>query len=120
MAERQTQWLGTVLLAPRLSYRLFAAFAGIATLAIVALLFVGSYTRKAHIVGWLVPEGGLVQVFAPQSAVIRQISVTEGSQVRKGDPLIVLSSELQSAARGATQTTIASQLRTQLASLRES
>lgn len=35
LAERQTHWLGTVLLAPRLSHRVFTAFAVIATAAIL-------------------------------------------------------------------------------------
>ncbi|TMQ73361.1 MAG: HlyD family efflux transporter periplasmic adaptor subunit [Candidatus Eisenbacteria bacterium] len=119
LAERQTQWLGTVLLAPRLSYRLFATFAAFAILAMVALLFVGTYTRKAHIVGWLVPSLGLVQVFAPQTAVVSKIAVTEGSEVHKGDRLLVLSTELQSSARGATQSAIAGRLEARRSSLSE-
>jgi len=110
IVERQTQWLGTVLLSPRLSYRLFAAFAFVATVALVALFCFGSYTRKARITGLLVPQQGLVQVFAPQGGVIRSVAATEGAEVAQGAPLVVLSSELQSSAHGATQTMIASSL----------
>ena len=51
LAERQTQWLGTVLVAPRISHRWFAAFALLATAAILSLLFFASYTRKARVNG---------------------------------------------------------------------
>jgi membrane fusion protein len=117
LAGRQRQWLGTVLLTPRLSYRVFAAFAAITTLALFALLLRGSYTRKARIAGWLVPQQGLVQVFAPQAAVVTEISVVEGARVHAGDPLIRLSSELRSTARGATQLEIANRLESRRASL---
>jgi len=113
LGESQTQWLGTVLLAPRLSYRLSAAF------ALFALLFLGSYTRKARISGWLVPQQGLVQVYAPQAGVIRSVTATEGTEVRQGQPLLVLSSELQSSAQGATQGLIAERLEARRASLLE-
>ena len=117
IAERQTQWLGTVLLTPRLSYGLFAAFALLATVAVLALLFLGSYSRKARIAGWLVPQKGLVQVYAPQSAVITKVFVVEGAEVHAGDALLVLSTELRSAARGSTQGEIASRLQMRRSSL---
>jgi len=117
LAENRSQWLGTVLLAPRLSYRLFAAFALVAAGALFALLFLGSYTRKARITGWLVPQQGLVQVYAPQAGVIRSIATAEGAEVRQGDALLVLSSELRSTAQGATQGLIAGRLEARHASL---
>lgn len=110
LAQRQTQWLGTVLLAPRLSFRFFTAFAAAATLAIAVLLFATDYTRKARIAGWLVPQQGLVRVLAPQAGVVTELFVKEGAEVRKGQSLLVLSSELQSAALGATQAEIARRL----------
>jgi membrane fusion protein len=102
MAERQTQWLGTVLLKPKLSIFIFVGAATIAAVVILSLLFVGSFTRKAHISGWLVPEQGLARIFAPQSGVVMQLLVAEGAKVTAGAPLVVLSSEVQSEA-GATR-----------------
>ena len=119
LEERQTQWLGTVLLAPRLSHGLFALFAALTTAGIVTLLAFGTFTRKAHINGWLVPEKGLLQVFAPQAGVITEIYVSEGADVQKGAPLLALSAELQSTALGGTQTEIARRLTARRDSLRE-
>jgi membrane fusion protein len=110
LAERQTQWLGTVLLAPQLWYRLFTVFALLATAAILGLLFFTDYARKAHVNGWLVPQQGLVRVFAFQAGVVRRLHVHEGLQVRKAAPLLVISTELESSALGATQAKIAQRL----------
>ena len=107
LAERQTQWLGTVLLVPRMSHTLLAVLGASAAAALVGLLWFGSYTRTARIGGWLVPQDGLVQVFAPQAGVVTAVNVHEGNAVSVGDPLFVLSAEVQSSTRGATQLEIA-------------
>lgn len=110
LAARQTQWLGTVLLAPRLWDRLFVFTAVLAAAAILALLFLGEFTRKAKVGGWLVPQEGIVRVFAPQPGVVTGLYVKEGAEVRKGERLLALSAELQSATLGATQAEIARRL----------
>jgi membrane fusion protein len=116
LAQRQTQWMGTVLVTPRPSHRLFTVFAVVAAAAILALFFFGSYTKKAHLNGWLVPEQGMVRVFAPQAGVASRFFVKEGDVVRKGQSLVVLSTELKSASLGDTQANITKSL----ASRRES
>ncbi|WP_437895883.1 HlyD family secretion protein [Sorangium sp. So ce124] len=110
LAERGAQRLGSVVLAPRLSHRVFAACAVLSTTAILGVFFFGEYPRKARIQGWLVPEDGLVRVFAPQAGVITGIYVREGSEVRKGDRLVSLSAELESTALGRTLEEIARKL----------
>ena len=119
ITERQTQWLGTVLLVPRLSSRFFTGFAVLATGAILGLLCFADYARTARINGWLMPQQGLIRVFAPQAGVVTQLYVHEGADVRKGERLLVLSTELQSAALGATQEEIARQLAARRTSLAE-
>ncbi len=119
VTENQTQWLGTVLLTPRLSFRFFTAFALVAAAAIVTLVCLTNYTRKARINGWLVPQQGLIRVFAPQAGVVTQLDVYEGVDVRQGTPLLRLSAELQSASLGATQVEITRQLAARRSSLAE-
>src|SRR5258706_13404884 len=106
LAARQTQWLGTVLLAPRLWDRLFAFTAVLAAAAILALLFLGEFTRKAKVGGWLVPQEGLVRVFVPQPGVVTGLYVKEGAEVRKGERLLAPSAEPQNATLGANQAAI--------------
>jgi membrane fusion protein len=110
LTDYQTHWLGTVLLTPRRMDHLFTIGAILAVGAIVVLLVFGGFTRKARVNGWLVPQQGLVRVFAPQPGVVTGLYAREGAQVRKGDRLIKLSSELESAALGATQAQIALRL----------
>ncbi len=56
LTERQTQWMGTVLLAPSRSDRWFTLAAVLIMLAIAGLLYYGEFTRKARVGGWLVPQ----------------------------------------------------------------
>ncbi|HEY0493687.1 MAG TPA: HlyD family efflux transporter periplasmic adaptor subunit, partial [Candidatus Dormibacteraeota bacterium] len=111
LAEGQAQWLGTVLLEPRVAHWMFALFAATAAAAIVLLLVFGSYTRKARINGWLVPEQGVVRSFSPQSGVITEVLVREGMTVQKGSPVLLISTELLSSAAGATRKEIVRQLK---------
>ena len=103
---QRTQWLGPVLLTPRRSHTLLAAFAVLTLIVLGAFLSVGEFTRKAHLNGWLVPREGLVRVFAPQSGVVTELNVREGSEVTKNAPLFVLSAERQSSLVGPTQAEI--------------
>lgn len=119
VAEQQTQWLGTVLLAPKISHYVFAAFAGLTATAILCLLFFADYTRKERISGWLVPEQGLIRIFAPQAGVITELHVADGDEVQKGSPLLELSTELESEALGATQEEIVRRLSSRRYSMME-
>lgn len=110
MVEHQSQWLGTVLLEPKITHWMFASLALFATAAVLGILFFTSYTRKARINGWLVPQQGLVRVYAPQSGVITRIHASEGMAVKKGTPLLAISTELQSEALGGTRQEIVRRL----------
>jgi membrane fusion protein len=110
MVEHHSQWLGTVLLEPRITHWMFASIALLAMAAVLGLLFFTSYTRKARINGWLVPQQGLVRIFSPQSGVITQIHVKEGMEVKKGTPLLAVSTEMQSQSVGATRQEVVDRL----------
>jgi len=107
LAERQTQWLGTVVVKPRPSHRWFAVFSVATGAGLLALLFGATYARKAHVSGWLVPDQGVARVFAAQSGVVTRFLAREGQEVRKGQALLVVSTEQQSMALGNTQASIA-------------
>lgn len=108
--HRQQQWLGTVLLTPRPSHRWVSVLAIAVAAAILALVWFGHFTRTARIGGWLVPDAGMVRVFAPHAGVVTALHVKEGAEIRKGAPLLALSTETVSTARGATKAQIAQRL----------
>lgn len=117
LSEQRSQWLGKVLLAPSVSHRLFTAFAMLSGTAIVLLLFFGDYTRKEKVVGWLVPQQGLVHIYTPQSGVVTQLNVDVGTVVVAGQALLTVSSERQSEALGATQQEVVRRLQSRRESL---
>ena len=110
LAERQTQFLGTVLLVPRLSDRLFTIATMVFLMAVIGLMFFGEYTRKARINGWMVPNEGLVRVFTPQPGLVTKLLVREGQEVNRGQQLLILSAETQSNRLGATQAHVVGRL----------
>ena len=116
---RQTQWLGTAILAPRASFRLFTLVGLVAAAAIVALVCFGEFTRTARVNGWLLPQEGVVRVQAPRPGIVGNLDVKEGAQVHKGDRLLTLSDELQSARLGPTQAQITQRLSERRASMAE-
>ncbi len=116
LAEQQSQWLGTVLLAPRVSFRVFTAFALTAVLGMLGLLLFAEYTAKARINGWLVPDRGVVRVVAPQSGIIVELAVAEGDEVAAGSVLARVSTELRSDTSGATRQQVVERLRERRAS----
>lgn len=103
LAERQAPLLGKILLEPRASQSMLVAVSMVLGLAVVVFLFVGSYARKARVSGVLVPTLGIARVVAPQAGVVTEIFVSEGAVVKKGQPLIALSSETQNEALGSTR-----------------
>jgi membrane fusion protein len=117
LRERQAEWLGTILLKPRAMHWWFAATAALTVAAILALLLIASYTKKARVSGWLVPQQGMVRVFASRPAVVTALLVREGAQVAQGQALAELSAEEQSTALGDTQAGAVRALEAQRATL---
>lgn len=117
LRHQQSEWMGTILLKPRAMNWWFAAIAALTVCAILALLFAASYTRKARVSGWLIPQQGMVRVVAPRAAVVTALLVEEGAQVKQGQPLARLSAEEQSAALGDTQAGTVRALEAQRATL---
>lgn len=116
MAERQDQWLGTVLIQSGPIYKWFARFALAAVAALAALLVFGSFTRKTPATGWLAPPEGLARIVAPQPGLVSAVAVREGDRVRAGAPLVTISAEIRSENLVATR----QQAVEQLASRRDS
>jgi membrane fusion protein len=104
---------------PRISHHVCAGFAAFASVSLLLLLFCATYPRKVRVSGWIVPEGGLVQVFSPSAGVITDVAVGEGAQVKKGDRLVAISTDRESSTMGFTGEQVARQLNLRKDSLLE-
>ena len=98
-AKRDT-WLGQIVLIRPISF----TFLTIATVAlavtVLAFLFLGEYTRKAKVSGYIVPSQGLIKIIPQQNGVITELRVKEGQLVQQGEVLAVLNSERATATGG--------------------
>lgn len=103
--HQRDQWIGHIRLAQPLSLRWLTVLVVAAALAVGGFLYLGHYTRKARLAGELVPQGGLLELRAPQDGVVLERRVREGDRVRRGDVLVVLTLD-RSSGQGDTQAAV--------------
>lgn len=119
--QRQT-WLGGVQLVRPLSMTLLTVFTVSVAALVIGYLFVGEYTRKAHVSGVLVPDVGLIRLLPPEAATVVATHAREGQTVRQGDVLFELSVDRATLAgdtQAAVQQSLAERERSLQASLRQ-
>lgn len=68
-------------------------FLALCIAAAATFLVEGTYTRKEHALGFLVPHGGVARIMPPRGGAIVAVHVREGGLVRRGDPLLTVSVE---------------------------
>jgi membrane fusion protein len=115
---RQQAWLGSIQLVRPVPLAVLTALVVIVALLVGAFLFTGSYTRKAHVTGYLVPDQGVRRVYPQQPGIILESHAREGRLVRQGDVLYVLSLG-QATASGDTQVAVHESLAERQRSLQE-
>lgn len=116
---QKNKWLGTILLVRPVSYLFLTVLAVICALVVIAFMMLGSYTKRSAVIGQLVPEFGLVKVYAPQLGIVVEKRVQEGQSVKQGDVLFILSSERYSDEGGSIQASISAQHERQRQSLQD-
>ena len=116
IASRREAWLGHVQLVQPLSARIVV----VATIAFLAawILFAifGSYTRRVHAAGVMLPSTGLVTITTPAAGIVSNMAVREGEKVRAGQLLYVIDRDANSTS-GPTQQQIIADLKAQKAAL---
>lgn len=90
LQAQQQHWLGPVSVVQPPSLRWGVALAVASLLALVALLSLGSYTRKLALPGVLVPATGIVRLLPEGAGIVLERHVEEGQAVRAGELLFVL------------------------------
>ena len=84
---RRDAWLGRVQISQPLPVRIVAWSCVALTVGAVLLLTFGTYTRRVHATGQVMPKSGLLTLGAIQPGTISVIHATEGQRVQKGDVL---------------------------------
>jgi len=75
----------------------FATITGlliVITISAGAFLSLATFARKETAPGWIVPEAGMAEAYAPAGAIVQEVAVRPGQQVKKGQVLAILTTEL--------------------------
>lgn len=113
MDARRGSWLGEIHLVTPLSRWMLAVMAAAMGVAIVLFMVYGHYTKRDRVSGELVPSSGLLNVTSATGGVVTAVDVREGQHVRRGDPLVEMSGDTDSASLGDIRARISARLRAQ-------
>jgi membrane fusion protein len=91
--HQKNRLLGDVILLQPLSLILMISLVLVICGLIITLLVGGRYARKETVSGYLVPDKGIVKMYAPYAGEIHKLHIREGEQVKQGQKLITLLSE---------------------------
>lgn len=105
--RRRMSNFGAVRIVPPLSHRYAMITSVTLAVAVVAWLFIGTYTRRVHVTGVLVPVEGLLDVSTRASGTVTSLLATEGQEVSVGEPLATVSGERSSERLGDTSEQVA-------------
>lgn len=109
LRANQGKWLGEILLISPIQINIAVVLAFSFLLCLIALMCFGSYTKYITVPGVLIPEGGIIKVYAAQPGVVVRRMISEGEIVKKGQILYTISSERQVGHVLALQTSISHQ-----------
>ncbi|MEW7278149.1 HlyD family efflux transporter periplasmic adaptor subunit [Aquimarina sp. 2201CG1-2-11] len=92
--ENNTQrLLGDVLLLRPLSFWIYTLAILIIVSVVGILLAFGTFARREMVTGYLIPDKGVVRVYAPFNGVVDQHYITDGQQITKGENLFEIVTE---------------------------
>ena len=79
-----TRLAGQIILTPRVSMLWLSVISALIGAAVIAFLFLGSYTRRVTVTGQLLPTSGVIRIQTPQPGLVLEKRVEEGQLVSKG------------------------------------
>lgn len=87
LTEQKDKLFGEVVITqPPSTYRITFGIL-LAVLAIVLLLIYGTYARRETVIGYVVPDKGLVKIYAPVQGELFKQHIKEGQTVKQGELL---------------------------------
>ena len=118
LEHHKNTWLGRIQLVRPVSFSVLTGLVAVTALATGWFLFHGEYIRKAHVMGVLVPDQGVLRLPSPQAGTVVERRVSEGDAVRAGDILFVISTD-RSTASGDAQSAVQGSIDARVRSLNE-
>ncbi len=91
-AQRE-KLLGEVSRARPVPVWVFTVLVSVTAIALVAFAFLGTYTRRERVDGYLELDIGAARVSAPEAGVVTDLMVKEGDEIAAGQPIARLSQE---------------------------
>lgn len=82
IAATQASTPGSIILSRPVSFAFYSWMAFAFATGIIALLFLGGYTRRTTVTGQLMPSSGLIKVQVPFAGRVLDKQVVEGQTVR--------------------------------------
>lgn len=119
LAQRQSNWLGEIVLIRPVSFRVLTLVAALFAALVIIFFFFGSYTKRSTVPGQLVPSSGQLKIHSPQYGVVLNRYVDEGQLVKQGAQMFRLSSERFAGNSGPVQAEVSDQLSQRYQSLNE-
>ncbi len=86
---------GEVILIRPLSFALLTTALAVIVAVIIIFLLYGKYGRRETVNGYLSPDKGIVNIYAPYLGVVENEFIKEGQQVKKGDTLYRVSTDFR-------------------------
>ncbi|HEX4596695.1 MAG TPA: HlyD family efflux transporter periplasmic adaptor subunit [Burkholderiaceae bacterium] len=89
---------------------IFTALAVAFAAVLVVFAFVGEYTRRERVEGYLAGDAGAARILSPDSGTVSQLLVKEGEEVSAGAPIARLKLEHSQSGGGSTSEQVEQQL----------
>ena len=84
---------GDVIILRPLSFWVLTISFLVIVLIVAVFLIYGTFSRREAVVGFLVPDKGMVRIYAPIMGIIDSNNIIDGQQVKKGEALIKISTK---------------------------
>lgn len=113
------QIYGSVIIVTPLNMKVCALISSFLLIIILVFISTYNYTSRTVISGYLTPDKGLSKIYPSQYGVIRKSFVTEGTKVKEGDTLFILSSErhIVNSKQTSTQEKVSQEIKHRISSL---
>ncbi len=103
--EQKDRLYGEVVITQPFSFYLITSGILLIVVCVILMLLYGTYARRETVMGYLVPDKGLVKIYAPLRGILSKQHIKEGQEVSKGDILFTVST-LQANEEGSDRDTL--------------